>query len=80
MINTMLHFFFIISKGKFVRIDFENITHVVETKDHVHLSTTTGVYKPTISIKGIKELLPQDQFTWINETTAIPRVFPNNNR
>jgi hypothetical protein len=76
----MLHFFFIITKGKFVRIDFENITHINEANDHVHISTAAGLHKPTISIKRIKELLPQDQFTWINETTAIPRISPNHNR
>lgn len=76
----MLNFFFIISKGKFARIDLGNITHVMKTDDYVRLQTTAGVYTPLISIQKIKELLPNDHFTWINETTAIPCVSWVNNQ
>lgn len=73
-------FFFIISEGKFVRIDLENIMYVIEAKDYVYLSTKAGDYKPDVSIEKIKELLPCDQFIWINETTAISRISPDHNR
>ncbi len=76
----MLNFFFIISHGKFARIDLANITHLIQEKDHTKIYTTTGIYTPSVSNRKIKELLPNDQLTWINKTTAVPCVNPNNNR
>ncbi|PZR28682.1 MAG: hypothetical protein DI535_05980 [Citrobacter freundii] len=70
---THPHFFFITSTQKFVRMDLDHILCGIAMDDHAFLHTTNGFHKPTLTNDQLKELLPTDQFTWINKSIAVRR-------
>ncbi|MET0462874.1 MAG: hypothetical protein ABW007_06960 [Chitinophagaceae bacterium] len=63
-------FFFIVSNGKFARIDHDKIVCLVAIDDHVRLHTLTQIHKPAVSIQQMNELLPEERFIWIRKQTA----------
>ncbi len=71
MKTSPLNFFFMVSNGKFTRIDHSKIVCLVATDDHVQLHTLTDIHQPKIPVKEMKELLPEDKFVWL-QNEAMP--------
>jgi hypothetical protein len=69
----MQNFFFIVSNGKFLRVDLEKIVCVVEINDRVQVHTEDDIYEPRVKMEKLRELLPERNFTWVNQRMAIAR-------
>ncbi|MCG2616974.1 hypothetical protein LZZ85_21940 [Terrimonas sp. NA20] len=68
--GTIQGFFFIVSNGKFARIDHDKIVCLAAIDDHVQLHTLTQIHKPAVSIQQMNALLPEERFIWIRKQTA----------
>ncbi len=73
----MQHFFFIVSNGKFLRVDLEKIVCVVGVGDHVQVHTTDDIYTPQVEIEKISKHLPEERFIWVGKNMAVARGICN---
>jgi hypothetical protein len=73
--NHIAAFFFMISNGKFMRIDLNELICCISMNDHAHLHTDINLIKSPLSLKQMKELLKEDKFIWINGRIALSRQY-----
>ncbi|MET0462289.1 MAG: hypothetical protein ABW007_04020 [Chitinophagaceae bacterium] len=69
----MQNFFFIVSNGKFLRVDLGKIVCVAEVGDRVQVHTSKDIYTPQVKMEKIRELLPEEGFIWVGESMAVAR-------
>ncbi|PZR28271.1 MAG: hypothetical protein DI535_07655 [Citrobacter freundii] len=70
----MQHFFFIVSNGKFSRLDLEKIVCVVGIADRVQVHTTDEIHTPKVNMERIREQLPEERFIWIGKRMSVAKA------
>lgn len=54
-----------------VRINLDEITHIEGLKDYVKIYTTGKMYLTRLNLKGISQLLPEDQFLRVHRSYIV---------
>ncbi|MCG2618120.1 hypothetical protein LZZ85_27705 [Terrimonas sp. NA20] len=69
----MQNFFFIVSNGKFLRVDLEKVVCVVGIGDRVQVHTADDIYTPQVKMERIREKLRKERFIWVGESMAVAK-------
>lgn len=64
-------FFYIKSDRKYIRLFFEDITHIKGLKDYVMIHTTSDKYMTAMNVGTVHKQLPPDQFARVSKSYII---------
>lgn len=68
---AITNFFFMISEGRLVTINLNDIVCVVALNQRLQLHTIKEIHQFNGFIKELKQLLPQDRFIWIKKQVEV---------